>query len=63
MVQRTAHGVVYEQPFGQRAIVVRANGADGEDIVAASRQQYGVLVDVPKQHLAVCEQRRRDPLR
>jgi hypothetical protein len=63
VVQRAAYGVVNEQSFGEWAIVVRANGADGEDSISAPRQQHGILADVPKQHLAVCELRCRDPLR
>ena len=58
VVPGAAHRVIDQQPFGERAVVVRADGADGEDLCPAPRQQHGFPVGVAEQHGAVGEARR-----
>ena len=58
---RAAHGVADHEPLGERAVIVRAMGADGEDLVAALHQQHLLVADMAEK-LAVDEIRERDTL-
>ena len=51
-MQGTAHGIADDQSLDERATVVRAAGADGEELVAGARQQYVLVADPPEQHAA-----------
>ena len=46
VVQRAADRVVDQQTVGERAAVVRADRADGEDLLAPPRQQHRLVADV-----------------
>ena len=50
-----AHRVADQQPFGERAVIVAAVRADGEDLAAAARQQHLLVADMADQHAAVGE--------
>ena len=49
----TSHRVLDHQPFRQRSAVVGAGGTDREELVAAARDEYGFLADVPCEHASV----------
>ena len=63
MVPRTANRIVDQQPFGERRAIMRADGADREQLVAAPGEQHRFAVRVPEQHGAVGNRRERDALR
>ena len=54
-----AHGVTDEQAVAERSAVVRARCADGEDLRALPRQQYGFAVGVPGEHVPISERGER----
>ena len=56
----TAHRVIDEQSVGKRGAIVRADGADREQRVSASREQHRFAVRMPEQHGAVGDARERD---
>ena len=59
----TAHRIVDEQPFGKRAAVVRADGADREQLTAATDEEQRFALSVAEQHRAFGEGRQRHALR
>jgi hypothetical protein len=50
---RAAHRIVDQQPFGKRAVVVRAGRTDREELRAAAHQDHRLAPYVPEQHRAV----------
>jgi hypothetical protein len=50
-----AHGVIDEEPLGERPAIMRAGGADREHLLAASCQQHRLIADMAEQHGAVGE--------
>jgi hypothetical protein len=50
---RTPHRVIDKEPFGEWTAVVRTDGANCEKLIAAAREQHGLLADVPHEHAAV----------
>ena len=46
---RTADRVAREQPFGERAAVVGAGGADREHLVVAAQDHHRLAARVPQQ--------------
>ena len=54
-MQGTADGIADDQSVGERAAIVRATGADGEELVARARQQHVLVSDTPDQHAAGLE--------
>ena len=62
VMQRTPDGVADDQPFGERAAIVRAVRADGEPLVARAREQHLVVADPSRQHAAVGDGARRERL-
>ena len=57
-----AHGIVDEEPLGERPAVMRAGGADREHLLAASRQQHRLVADMTEQHGAIGELRECEAL-
>ena len=57
----TAHAFAGYETLGQRAVIMRAMGADGEDFAAALHQQHLFVADMAEE-LAVDEIRERDTL-
>jgi len=55
VVPWTAHVIAVDASLGERAAVVRAGGADREEIVAAAEQEHGIAVSVTEQRLAVTD--------
>ena len=49
----TPHGVLNHEALRERATVMGTGGTNCEKFVAAPRQQYGVFVDVPQEHVPV----------
>jgi hypothetical protein len=60
---RAADGFADGKALGQRAAVVRADRADGEEFSAPSRKKDRFAESVPEQHRPVGEFRERDSLR
>jgi hypothetical protein len=60
---RTPHCVADHKPFGKWSTVVGAGGTDRKIFIAESRQEYGLLADMPREHVAVGEIINRDALR
>jgi hypothetical protein len=56
----TAHRPIDEQAVGKRSAIVRADGADREHCVSASRAHHRFAVRMPEQHGAVGDARERD---
>src|SRR6185312_14526664 len=52
-VPGAAQGVADHQALGERPVIMRAERADGEQLLAAARQQHRLAVDVALQHGAV----------
>jgi hypothetical protein len=50
---RTAHSFADDKALSERAVIVRAMGADGEDSTVGTRQQNVVVADMAKQCAAV----------
>ena len=50
MVQRASHGVVDDQSSDERAVIVGAVGADGEELVARAGQQDVIVADAADNH-------------
>src|ERR1700722_14604197 len=63
MMERTAHGVADDEALAERAAVVRARGADREDLPARPREQDGLALRMPHQGLAFGELGDGDALR
>ena len=53
VMQGTANRVADDQAVGQRALVVRAVRADGEESIARARQQHVVVADATREQAAV----------
>ena len=49
----TAHGVADHEPVGERTVVMRAMGADREDLRAAAHQQNLLVADMADELAAV----------
>jgi hypothetical protein len=62
VVPGTADGVLYQDPFGERTVVVGAFGADREQLVTTARQQHRVARDVPQDLAVFSDIRKRHPL-
>jgi hypothetical protein len=62
VVPGTADGVLYQDPFGERTVVVGAFGADREQLVTTARQQHRAARDVPQDHAVFSDIRKRHPL-
>ena len=63
VVPRAAHRVPHHQPLGERPVVVAAGGTDGEELVAAAREQHVIVANVAGEHLPIGERLDRDALR
>ena len=50
VVPRAAHRVADDEPLGERAAVVRAFAADGEDFALGPRQDHRILADMSAEH-------------
>ena len=62
VVPRAADGVADDQPFGERAAVVRAGGAERHDLVVRpADEQHGLAARVPEQRRVGGEVAGRDP--
>ena len=61
VVPGAAHRVADDSPSAERTAVVRARGADGEDLLAAPRQQHRLLSHLAGQHAALRAPARRAP--
>jgi hypothetical protein len=59
----TVHLVAVEQALGQRAVIVRAGGTDGKDVLAVARQQDSIVADMAGKHGAVGKRGLGDALR
>src|SRR6185369_8949566 len=57
VVPRAAHRVADDQSVDEGAVIVRAQGADGEELVSRTRQENVVLADAANHHLAGLESR------
>ena len=55
-----ADGVADHEALGERAVIMRAEGADGEQLVAAARQQHRLAVGMALQHGAIGDVVERD---
>ena len=53
VMPRTADGVADDEPVGERAVVVRAVRADGEDLLAPPHQNHVVVADSCRRRSAV----------
>ena len=62
MMPGTAHRVADQQPFRERAAVVRTGCADRKHLAAGSGQDHRILPNVAEQHGAIGEQRGIDTL-
>ena len=49
----TPNGVLDQEPLAERPAVVRARGADREDLVTASSEQHALALCVTEEHCAV----------
>ena len=58
---RAADGIPDEQALIERPAVMCAGRTDGEDFLAAAREQNGLEPDMPEQHLAICKLARSKP--
>ena len=58
---RAADLVAHDEALGQRAAVVRARRADGEDLRAPSRQEHRLALRVPEQHAPSATSSRATP--
>src|SRR5258708_7225075 len=50
VVPRAAHGIADHEPLGERATVMRAGRADGEDLAAAPRQEHRLALPMAHHH-------------
>ena len=53
MVPGAAHRFPHQQPFRQRAAVMRAARADGEEFLAAAREQHALRPHMAGKHAAI----------
>src|SRR5438270_688818 len=63
VVPGTAHCVLDEDPLSEWTVVVGAFGADREQLLTTAREQHRVVRDVPQNHAALFNIRKRHPLR
>ena len=57
------HGLADDETFGERPVIVRASGADREDLRAAAHQQNLLVADMAEQLSAIGEFGERNALR
>ena len=62
MMPRTPHGVIDHEPFSERSAVMGTDSTDREIFIAAAREKYGFLADMPCEHLTVGKVIDRDAL-
>ena len=60
MVPGAAHGLAHHQPLGERPVIVRARGADREELLAPPCQQHRLAAHVSDEHGAIGEGGRVD---
>jgi hypothetical protein len=63
VMQGTSNRVVNDKAFGERAVIVRAVRADGEESIADARQQNVLLADPSEQRAAARQRTDGDPER
>ena len=51
-MQRTSNRVANDKAFGEMAVIVRAERADGKESIAGTRQQHVILADTSEQRAA-----------
>ena len=60
MVPRTSNGIADDDPVGERRAIMRALGADREDVVALAREENRLVTDMSFKQASIREAREGD---
>ena len=55
VMPRAAHRIIDHESVRERSAVMRAIGADREELITPARKQYGLLAHVSRKHAAIGE--------